>query len=64
MWKFAQNNAITRAALGMLVKMSTSSFGGREEDVVLLEQRFRRYDEQMTGKIDVETFIKVLSKTL
>lgn len=60
MWKFAQNNAITRAALGMLAKLNTSSFGGREEDVVLLEKRFRSHDDQNTGKIDAETFIQVL----
>lgn len=64
MWKFAQNNAITRAALGMLAKWNvTSSFGG-EEDVLLLEQRFRSHDEQNTGKIDAESFISVLKETL
>jgi len=65
MWKFAQNNAITRAALGMLAKLNgTTSFGGREEDVLVLEQRFRSHDEQNTGKIDAESFIQVLKETL
>eukprot|EP00928_Gymnodinium_smaydae_P024251 TRINITY_DN19681_c0_g1_i3.p1 TRINITY_DN19681_c0_g1~~TRINITY_DN19681_c0_g1_i3.p1 ORF type:complete len:1333 (+),score=287.96 TRINITY_DN19681_c0_g1_i3:131-4129(+) len=64
MWKFAQNNAIARAALGMLNKLCTSTFGGREEDVLALEHRFRSYDEQNTGKIDAEIFITVLKETL
>lgn len=64
MWKFAQNNAITRAALGMLAKLNTSTFGGREEDVLTLESRFRSYDETNCGKIDAEAFIKVLKETM
>ncbi|CAE7413270.1 CPK1 [Symbiodinium natans] len=65
MWKFAQNNAITRAALGIFGKLqSSSAFGGREEDVTLLEQRFRSFDEHSSGKISAETFIKVLKESL
>jgi len=65
MWKFAQNNAITRAALGMLAKWNTgSSFSGREEDVLTLENSFRALDEQNTGKIEAEAFIRVLRETM
>lgn len=65
MWKFAQSNAVTRAALGMLAKFNvTTSFGGREEDVLTLEQRFRAHDDQNTGKIDAESFVQVLKETL
>ncbi|CAE7644440.1 unnamed protein product, partial [Symbiodinium sp. CCMP2592] len=65
MWKFAQNNAITRAALGIFGKLqSSSAFGGREEDITLLEQRFRSFDEHSSGKISAETFIKVLKESL
>jgi len=63
-WKFAQNNAVTRAALGMLAKLNSSSFGGHEEDVQLLEQRFKSADDQNTGKIDAEAFIQILKETL
>ncbi|CAE8591875.1 unnamed protein product [Polarella glacialis] len=64
MWKFAQNNAITRAALGMLGKLNSTSGGGREEDVVLLDQRFKSYDENNTGKISAALFIQVLKETM
>eukprot|EP00927_Polykrikos_kofoidii_P049209 TRINITY_DN43304_c0_g1_i1.p1 TRINITY_DN43304_c0_g1~~TRINITY_DN43304_c0_g1_i1.p1 ORF type:complete len:1767 (-),score=274.93 TRINITY_DN43304_c0_g1_i1:68-5302(-) len=63
MRKFAQNNAIARAALGMLAK-STVSISGREEDVQKLEKRFRSYDDQKTGKIDAESFVSVLKEAL
>jgi len=65
MWKFAQNNAITRAALGMLASTSASaSFSGIEEDVISLEKRFKLHDVKNTGKMDVEEFIKVLKEML
>jgi len=65
MWKFAQNNAITRAALGIFSKMQSSSTSdGREEDVNLLDHRFRVHDEQNTGKVSAETFIQVLKESL
>eukprot|EP00931_Biecheleriopsis_adriatica_P041481 TRINITY_DN23702_c0_g2_i1.p1 TRINITY_DN23702_c0_g2~~TRINITY_DN23702_c0_g2_i1.p1 ORF type:complete len:1742 (+),score=437.49 TRINITY_DN23702_c0_g2_i1:785-5227(+) len=65
MWKFAQNNAITRAALGIFGKLqSSTSTGGREEDVMLLDQKFRSYDEQGTGKISAGNFIQVLKDSL
>ncbi|CAK0833386.1 unnamed protein product, partial [Prorocentrum cordatum] len=56
MSKFAQINAITRAAL--------ASFGGREEDVALLQQRFRSHDESNSGKIDADLFIQVIKDFL
>lgn len=63
MWKFAQNNAVTRAALGILGKHS-SSFGGQEEDVLLLENKLKLMDEQGTGKVAAEVFIQVLKECL
>jgi serine/threonine protein kinase len=65
MWKFAQNNAITRAALGMLSSAGNSStFHGAEADVVSLEQQFKRFDVNNTGKIDADEFNKVLKERL
>lgn len=63
MTKFAQNNAMTRAALGMLASSSTP-FCGKEEDVVALEARFKRLDGHNTGKIDAEEFKKALKESL
>ncbi|CAK0903531.1 unnamed protein product [Prorocentrum cordatum] len=64
MWKFAQNNAITKAAAGMLAQWCTTSFGGREGDLVLLEQRFRSHDESNSGSIGAEFFIQAIKETL
>merc|ERR1711957_49785 len=65
MWKFAQSNAITRAALGMLAKMSSSSESENSQEVVMrLEKRFKQYDHHNSGKIDAEHFIQVLKEAL
>merc|ERR1711957_64975 len=65
MWKFAQSNAITRAALGMLAKMSSSSESENSQEVVMrLGKRFKQYDEHNSGKIDAEHFIHVLKEAL
>eukprot|EP00929_Paragymnodinium_shiwhaense_P046886 TRINITY_DN23838_c0_g1_i1.p1 TRINITY_DN23838_c0_g1~~TRINITY_DN23838_c0_g1_i1.p1 ORF type:complete len:1778 (-),score=399.41 TRINITY_DN23838_c0_g1_i1:81-5414(-) len=63
MGKFVRNNGITRAALGMLVRLNTS-IGDREEDVRVLQERFQAHDENNTGKIDAEAFVEVLKQTL
>jgi serine/threonine protein kinase len=63
--RFARNNAISRAALSLLASSSApGSFHGAEEDVMSLEQRFKRFDGQNNGKIDAEDFTKVLKDSL